>query len=112
MKDTTIIINIADDFSPFPAGRHLNDGPYSGEGFLKQKLVPALQQAGKIKIILDGTLGYGSSFLEAAFGGLVRLKRWDLQELEQRIEFVSETDFNLIPEIKSYMHHEAERLGN
>lgn len=103
MKDITMTVNIATEFSRFPGGRHETDGPYSGEGFLKQLLLPALEKDGQVKIILDGTMGYGSSFLEEAFGGLVRLKRWSLSDLTQKIQFVSQEDPYLIDEIYGYM---------
>lgn len=103
MKDKTMIVNIARDFSPFPAGRYLSDGPYSGEAFLRQKLIPALEQHTKIRIVLDGTMGYGSSFLEEAFGGLIRLKKWTNADLTHRIEWVSNEEPGLVKEILSYM---------
>ena len=66
-----ITITVAKDFSRYPAGRHLRDGPFTGELFRKRHLEPHMDQD-KIIIELDGTRGYGSSFLEEAFGGLVR----------------------------------------
>ena len=89
MKESVMVINVAHDFSPFPAGRYLADGPYSGEGFLQNKLLPALRQADEVRVEMDGAMGYGSSFLEEAFGGLVRLKEWPLADLLERIKLVS-----------------------
>ncbi|WP_368934854.1 STAS-like domain-containing protein [Alcaligenes faecalis] len=66
------MINIAKDFSPFAAGRYITDGPWSGERFREELLRPALEDGGEVSVVLDGTLGLGSSFLEEAFGGLVR----------------------------------------
>ena len=108
MKETIMTIRIATDFSRFPAGRYLSDGPYSGEGFMREKLIPALQNGDKVQIILDGTMGYGSSFLEEAFGGLVRLKQWSLEDLLTKIEIVSDEEPNLIHEIHSYMEDAAD----
>lgn len=68
-----ININIANQYSPFPGGRYISDGEHSGEDFRTRFLVPALDAGKKIVLELDGTRGYGSSFLEEAFGGLVRL---------------------------------------
>lgn len=68
----TLILNIAKQFSRSPAGRYLTDGPYSGQAFRDNLLLPALQQSEKVEVQLDGALGFGSSFLEEAFGGLVR----------------------------------------
>jgi len=70
------VISIATDFTRHPGPRYENDGPYSGEAFRKRILVPALEQAirsgDKVTVWLDDVAGYGSSFLEEAFGGLIR----------------------------------------
>jgi STAS-like domain of unknown function (DUF4325) len=68
----TTQINIATDFSRSPAGRFRSDGPYSGERFREEILVPALTKDERVVVNLKGVLGFGSSFLEEAFGGLVR----------------------------------------
>ena len=68
-----ITVTVAKDFSRHPAGRFLKDGPYNGELFRKRFLEPHIREQDRIVIFLDGTRGYGSSFLEEAFGGLVRL---------------------------------------
>jgi STAS-like domain of unknown function (DUF4325) len=70
------MISIAAQFSRYPGPRYRKDGPFSGEEFREEFLAPALQNAGKtgslVIVTLDGVAGYGSSFLEEAFGGLVR----------------------------------------
>jgi hypothetical protein len=78
-------IRIATEFSRYPAGRYIKDGPYSGELFRKKFLEPNLPMHEKITIDLDGTRGYGSSFLEEAFGGLVR-KGFSKSELKEKLE--------------------------
>lgn len=60
------------DFSKTPGGRHKTDGPANGQTYRQHHLVPALKSGKKVRVILDGTRGYGSSFLDEAFGGLVR----------------------------------------
>lgn len=65
-------IRVAQDFSRYPAGRFVKDGPFSGELFRNKHLKPALQEQEHLVVDLDGARGYGSSFLEEAFGGLVR----------------------------------------
>ncbi|WP_374981301.1 STAS-like domain-containing protein [Pseudomonas solani] len=65
-------IDIAKDFSRHPAGRFRSDGPYSGELFRVKFLEPAISKNEAIEVSFDGARGYGSSFLEEAFGGLVR----------------------------------------
>lgn len=80
-------INIANDFSLFPAGRVISDGPYSGEKFRRDHLIPALEQYEKLVVTLDGVKGYPSSFTEEAFGGLVR-DGYDKQDLLNRIQIL------------------------
>lgn len=79
-------INIAKDFSPSPAGRFPNDGPYNGERFRDEFLAPALRGSGDVTVILDGVSGFGSSFLEEAFGGLIRTGIIDLHSAESRLK--------------------------
>lgn len=68
----TKMITVAKDFSDCPAGRYYADGPFPGQKFREQLLYPALKASDILEVDMDGTLGYGSSFLEEAFGGLVR----------------------------------------
>lgn len=96
------VIDIGKDFSEFPAGRFASDGKFSGEKFREKLLLPALEQFKKIRILLDGTKGYGSSFLEEAFGGLVRKHDYSSDELLTVFEFESQ-DKSLIEEIQEYL---------
>ncbi len=66
------MINIAEDFSRYPSGRVIADGPNSGQKFREKFLIPALNGADVVEVILDGVRGYPSSFTEEAFGGLIR----------------------------------------
>ncbi|MEW6164512.1 MAG: STAS-like domain-containing protein [Pseudomonadota bacterium] len=83
------VISIAKDFSDCPAGRYAKDGPFSGERFRDELLIPALLKAGSVEVNLDGALGYGSSFLEEAFGGLVREKGYTSRDLHNRLQITS-----------------------
>lgn len=78
-------ITIADDFSKFPAGRFREDGKASGAAFRDDLLVAALQGAEKVEVIFDGVAGFGSSFLEEAFGGLVRVCHMDKTFLDEHL---------------------------
>lgn len=66
-----IIINIAQEFTTTPGARYYSDGPKSGQEFYDELLrigfQSALEQKVKLKVILDGTDGYASSFLNEAF---------------------------------------------
>jgi hypothetical protein len=85
---TTKLISVARDFSKAPAGRYDSDGPAPGARFRDQYLLPALKAADSVTVDLDGTAGYGSSFLEEAFGGLVRLGFGEA-ELRRRLNILS-----------------------
>lgn len=94
-------INVRDDFTRFPAGRYISDGSYSGERFREQFLVPALQDSDIVEIHLDGTLSPGSSFLEEAFGGLLRAG-FQSSELSSKLKIIS-SDEALILEVRQYL---------
>ncbi|MEX0729309.1 MAG: STAS-like domain-containing protein [Aquisalimonadaceae bacterium] len=87
MNEPEIMIDVAKQFSPYPAGRYRADGSTSGEAFREDVLWPALDKAGKgcVIVCMDGAMGYGSSFLEEAFGGLVREHHVSPKELRQRL---------------------------
>lgn len=98
-------INIAQNFSTVPLGRYPTDSAYNGETFREKWLLPALKKNTPVEIILDGTEGYGSSFLEEAFGGLVRMHDYSSLELLKRFIFISEEDPTLINEIHDYINN-------
>jgi hypothetical protein len=87
MSNKTIFI--ARDYSDTPAGRYLADGNYSGERFREELLYPALQEYDRVEVNLDEALGYGSSFLEEAFGGLIREKNMQVDEIRDKLHIVS-----------------------
>lgn len=96
-------IHVARSFSKFPAGRFRSDGPYSGERFRDDFLVPALRDNPKVTVLLDGTMGYGSSFLEEVFGGLVQVSGFSANELYNRLTISSTQDPSLTKEAWRYI---------
>jgi len=102
-------INIAKDFSRYPAGRYISDGPYSGAKFREDFLMEPLLNNQRTVIIFDGARGYGSSFLEEAFGGLVRLG-FNKAKILETFEFVSDNDPALVSELIDYID-DAESEG-
>ena len=86
----TITYAIAEEFSKTPGGRFRKHGPFSGEEFREDVLCGLLRDAmtseNRLVVVLDGTAGYGSSFLEEAFGGLIRLGHFDRETLERHLE--------------------------
>lgn len=90
---STHSIVVAQEFSETPAGRFVTDGPYSGEVFRETLLYPNLQKFDLVEVDLDGTLGCGSSFLDEAFGGLVREKHMTVGELKRKLQIKTRRRF-------------------
>lgn len=87
MKEKKITVGI--DFAKTPIGRYREDGPYSGQVFREDILIPALKENDKVIIDLSGVEGYGSSFLEEVFGGLIRSREGADADLKDKLQIVS-----------------------
>jgi len=79
-------ITIAEDYSDTPLGRFPEDGDFNGTRFREEFLCPALRREEKVVVVIDGVEGYGSSFLEEAFGGLVRKGYFTADQLRRKLE--------------------------
>jgi len=102
-------IVIAKDFSPYPAGRFVADGKFNGTTFRQDYLVPALSEFDRVEVEFDGVAGFGSSFLEEAFGGLIREEEMDMEVLKEKLIF-STTEPDLEDDVelaKTYMEEAA-----
>lgn len=90
-----IMIKLA-DFSKFPSGRDDNDGDFNGEKYRNKVLVPAIEEAKKsgkqIVLSIEGVLNFGSSFLEEAFGGLVRKGIATRKDLDKILQITPNND--------------------
>jgi len=84
------------DFTTSPGGRETTDGAYSGEWFRDEILFPALKRAMSehdvLTVELDGTAGYGASFLDEAFAGLIRSCKIEPGEIKKHLKVVARTD--------------------
>lgn len=82
----TKIINLVSDFSARPTGRYTDSTyPDSGQRFRDEMLAPALKEYDQVTVVLDGYNRYGRSFLDEAFGGLVRESRFTKTELTNKL---------------------------
>lgn len=102
-----ITINIANEYTKTPGGRFKSEGEFSGEDFRDSILLPKYLEAVKhnqiLCINLDGGYGYGSSFLEEAFGGLVRkLNEVDISIINI-INIISDEEPQLKLDIMKYL---------
>lgn len=89
-------LSIAEQFSDAPWGRYPSDGDFCGEHFREKLLWPALKSGGEVEVSLDRVEGFGSSFLDEAFGGLVTHGYLTAGELKRRLKIVAANpDFDL-----------------
>ena len=92
-------ISIARDFSRHTSPRKKDQGRNSGEKF-RELLVKRLKDCDVVTVDLDGTSGIGSSFLDEAFGGLVRYEDFTANEVFRRVQIKSELDESYLVTIK------------
>jgi hypothetical protein len=84
-------ISVARQFSPDPGPRYARQGPNSGETF-RRMLVRKLQEAETVEVDLDGTYGFGSSWLDEVFGGLIKYERMSTADVQRRVKVKSDAD--------------------
>lgn len=85
-KVETVRVNVAKQFTKLPGLRYMRLSRFSGEEFRQTFLVEPLRQGKNVIVELDGVRGYGSSFLEEAFGGAVRELDLDISDALQRLK--------------------------
>ncbi len=94
-------INIGRDFAAYLGPRLRRDGKNSGESFRIEVLEPAFRANDLVVVELDSIAGYSASFMEEAFGGLVREFGYDA--VHGKIRFDALTKAYLIPVIEQWM---------
>jgi len=98
-------IDIYKDFSNTPGGRYKEEGDFSGEYFRDDFLWPQLQSSKRLneKLIInfDNCFGFATSFLEEAFGGIVR--KYKEKNLLDYIEIISQDDETIPDLITKYV---------
>jgi hypothetical protein len=102
-----VTFKIARDFSPTPGPRYIHEGINSGELLRTSKFFDlfsnAIKENKKVIIDLDGTAGYGTSFLEEIFGGLIREQHLDYNEIIKRLTIISTEEPYLKDDIFHYL---------
>ena len=103
----SMIINISKDFSSIPGARYPEEGDFSGYEFrtkiLYPKLVQAINEYKTLTVILDGTAGLGTSFLEESFGGLIRENKLKYDDIINTLVIISNEDPCYKEEILEYL---------
>ena len=97
-------IQVASRFSRHLGGRYKSDGPWSGEAFRDAVLLDCVQSAldkrEPLLINFDGVAGTPTSFLEEAFGGMLRAKpEWKLSDVKRFVKI----DAPKTPFLKTFM---------
>lgn len=109
------VLSVGREFSRTPGSRYPKEGPFSGEEFRTKLLAPRLRDAiaagSELVVNLDGTAGYGTSFLEESFGGLVRIDRLREPALKKVLRFVSNEEPYLVDDLWAYIHEAEVRFG-
>ena len=82
-------IAVAKDFNKFPGGRYPKHGEGNGQEFREKFLLPHLSKGKKVEVVFDDAAGFPASFLEEAFGGLIRAGL-ALQVVEELLTIVPE----------------------
>jgi len=104
-------ISIAKDFSDVPSGRYHTDGDWTGQKFREDFLIPNLEKADTdhpVVVNINGTEGYGSSFLEEAFGGLVRNSKYSKEDISRLLKIEANSTYDIYREIILSYINEAE----
>lgn len=87
----TIDINVLKDFHEKPYGRYKTDAlgceHTSGQTFREKILAPALREYDHVYVDLTGYNRYGRSFLDEAFGGLIREEGFTNETLKQKLSY-------------------------
>ncbi|MCI8749408.1 MAG: STAS-like domain-containing protein [Lachnospiraceae bacterium] len=108
-----LTIQICKDFSDTPGGRYICEGEYSGEKFREELLLPKYNEAEdkgeKLRVEFDGCYGFGTSFLEEAFGGLVRV--YKKEKVLDRLVIISKEDETIPGLIEKYVKEAESKRG-
>ena len=112
MKTVSEVVLKIKDFSACPGPRYVVEGEYSGEQYRGEILEPSLRECIQndmtLTVDLDGTAGYGTSFLEEAFGGLIRKCNYEYSKIKSVLRLKSDEEPYLIEDIENYMREASD----
>jgi hypothetical protein len=104
-------LRVWEEFSSTPGPRYPNEGKFCGQDFREKVLLPALQAAINnnytLVVDLDQTAGYGTSFLEESFGGLIRNNQLKIDDINKHLRIKSDDEPELKDEIDKYLKDAA-----
>ena len=103
-----IEISVLKHFSPTPGPRYIHEGKFSGELFRQTVLYPKVSEAIEknipFEVNLDKTAGYGTSFLEESFGGLIRIHKLSYDKIMSLMTLISIEEDYLIDDVNEYLN--------
>lgn len=101
-----MIYSVALSFSRTPSARVESEGKFPGVE-LREIISPLIKDCISRKevftIDLDGTAGFGTSFLEEVFGGLIRHEGLSFEDLKLYLTIKSDEEEDLIEECWDYI---------
>ena len=98
-------IDIGREFAKHLGARYREDGKNSGQQFREEVLEPAFADHDLVVIALDSIGGYSASFMEEAFGGVVR--KFGLDAVNSKLRFDAVERAYLVPIIQQWMREAA-----
>ena len=103
-------ISVVKEYTDKPGARYESQGSNSGQKFrdtiLYSKFLEAIEKNEQLIVNLDGGYGYGSSFLEETFGGLVRRLKKENNDNYKKVSeiiIISNDNKTWIEKIKGYI---------
>lgn len=106
-------ISILRDYSEYPGPRYRKHGKNSGEDFyynlLNKKFAQAVTDNSVLEVILDGTSGYASSFIDESFGNLINDFGVDLVKKYLKIISIEEPDWINMITNETFIQWESRR---
>ena len=103
-------INVVKEYTDKPGAKYESQGSNSGQKFrdtiLYPKFIETIEKNETLIVNLDGGYGYGSSFLEETFGGLVRRLKKENNDNYKRVSeivIISNDNKTWIEKIKGYI---------
>lgn len=115
MAEQAQIIKNVLDFSQSPGPRYIEQGPSSGELFFDEALShwfrEALTQGRQLVVVLDGTDGYLTSFLDESFGRLVYYNGANTVKKHLKVISQVEPEWLKMLDEKTFVNWEKRRLA-
>lgn len=112
-----ILLKVSRDFSGAPGPGRKSEGENSGEEFLENVLLQDVKNALKdntyLLVDLDGTFGYGISFLKESFGRIIEhIDGLTVNRLLDILEFKTEEEPSLEYDIIRYIDGEKFKIND